>query len=62
MRKRALLACVVGITTMTRSQWCTAARCAMARPSPCVLCGLAGSYLTLAQNASFTPNMTAGRG
>jgi len=27
-----------------------------------VLCGLAGSYLTLAQNASFSPNMTAGRG
>ncbi len=27
-----------------------------------VLCGLAGSYLVLAQNASFTPNMTAGRG
>jgi general nucleoside transport system permease protein len=27
-----------------------------------VLCGLAGSYLVLAQNASFVPNMTAGRG
>ena len=27
-----------------------------------VLCGLAGAYLVLAQNASFTPNMTAGRG
>lgn len=27
-----------------------------------LLCGLAGSYLTLAQNASFSPNMTAGRG
>ncbi|MBB4843920.1 simple sugar transport system permease protein [Paucibacter oligotrophus] len=27
-----------------------------------VLCGLAGSYLTLAQNAAFSPNMTAGRG
>jgi simple sugar transport system permease protein len=27
-----------------------------------VLCGLAGSYLTLAQGASFAPNMTAGRG
>ncbi len=27
-----------------------------------VLCGLAGAYLTLAQNASFAPNMTAGRG
>ena len=26
------------------------------------LCGIAGTYLTLAQNASFTPNMTAGRG
>ncbi|RZJ08742.1 MAG: ABC transporter permease [Rubrivivax sp.] len=26
------------------------------------LCGLAGAYLTLAQNASFSPNMTAGRG
>ena len=26
------------------------------------LCGLAGSYLVLAQNASFSPNMTAGRG
>jgi ABC-type uncharacterized transport system permease subunit len=26
------------------------------------LCGLAGAYLTLAQNASFAPNMTAGRG
>lgn len=26
------------------------------------LCGLAGSYLVLAQNASFGPNMTAGRG
>ena len=26
------------------------------------LCGLAGSYLVLAQNASFVPNMTAGRG
>jgi general nucleoside transport system permease protein len=26
------------------------------------LCGLAGSYLVLAQNASFAPNMTAGRG
>ncbi|RZL35058.1 MAG: hypothetical protein EOP35_15660, partial [Rubrivivax sp.] len=25
-----------------------------------VLCGLAGAYLTLAQNASFSPNMTAG--
>jgi simple sugar transport system permease protein len=27
-----------------------------------VLCGLAGSYLVLAQNAAFGPNMTAGRG
>ncbi|WP_077037372.1 ABC transporter permease [Pelomonas sp. KK5] len=27
-----------------------------------VLCGLAGSYLVLAQNAAFSPNMTAGRG
>ncbi|WP_397533965.1 ABC transporter permease [Roseateles sp.] len=27
-----------------------------------MLCGLAGAYLTLAQNASFSPNMTAGRG
>ena len=27
-----------------------------------MLCGLAGSYLVLAQNASFAPNMTAGRG
>ena len=27
-----------------------------------VLCGAAGGYLTLAQNASFTPGMTAGRG
>ena len=27
-----------------------------------VLCGIAGAYLTLAQNASFTPGMTAGRG
>ncbi len=27
-----------------------------------ILCGLAGSYLVLAQNASFVPNMTAGRG
>jgi simple sugar transport system permease protein len=27
-----------------------------------VLCGLAGSYLVLAQSASFVPNMTAGRG
>jgi simple sugar transport system permease protein len=27
-----------------------------------MLCGLAGSYLVLAQNASFVPNMTAGRG
>lgn len=27
-----------------------------------VLCGLAGSYMVLAQNANFTPNMTAGRG
>jgi general nucleoside transport system permease protein len=26
------------------------------------LCGIAGAYLTLAQNASFTPGMTAGRG
>lgn len=26
------------------------------------LCGLAGSYLVLAQSASFSPNMTAGRG
>jgi len=26
------------------------------------LCGLAGSYLVLAQNASFSANMTAGRG
>ena len=26
------------------------------------LCGLAGAYLVLAQNASFVPNMTAGRG
>ena len=27
-----------------------------------VLCGLAGAYLVLAQSASFSPNMTAGRG
>lgn len=27
-----------------------------------VLCGLAGAYLVLAQNASFVPQMTAGRG
>ena len=27
-----------------------------------VLCGLAGAYLVMAQNASFSPNMTAGRG
>ncbi|MBT0571033.1 ABC transporter permease [Curvibacter sp. CHRR-16] len=27
-----------------------------------LLCGLAGSYMVLAQNANFTPNMTAGRG
>lgn len=27
-----------------------------------MLCGLAGSYLVLAQGASFSPNMTAGRG
>ena len=27
-----------------------------------MLCGLAGAYLVLAQNASFAPNMTAGRG
>jgi simple sugar transport system permease protein len=27
-----------------------------------ILCGLAGAYLVLAQNASFGPNMTAGRG
>jgi len=27
-----------------------------------ILCGLAGSYLVLAQSASFSPNMTAGRG
>ncbi len=27
-----------------------------------LLCGLAGSYLVLAQNASFSQNMTAGRG
>jgi len=27
-----------------------------------ILCGLGGAYLTLAQNASFSPNMTAGRG
>jgi simple sugar transport system permease protein len=27
-----------------------------------MLCGLAGSYLVLAQNASFSQNMTAGRG
>ncbi|MBB3196693.1 ABC transporter permease [Roseateles terrae] len=27
-----------------------------------LLCGLGGAYLTLAQNASFSPNMTAGRG
>jgi ABC-type uncharacterized transport system permease subunit len=27
-----------------------------------VLCGLAGSYLVLAQSAAFAPNMTAGRG
>ena len=27
-----------------------------------VLCGLAGAYLVLAQNAAFGPNMTAGRG
>ena len=26
------------------------------------LCGIAGTYLTLAQNAAFSPNMTAGRG
>jgi ABC-type uncharacterized transport system permease subunit len=26
------------------------------------LCGIAGTYLTLAQNASFSPGMTAGRG
>jgi len=26
------------------------------------LCGIAGAYLTLAQNASFSPGMTAGRG
>lgn len=27
-----------------------------------VLCGLAGAYLSMAQNANFSPNMTAGRG
>jgi simple sugar transport system permease protein len=27
-----------------------------------VLCGLAGTYMVLGQNASFAPNMTAGRG
>lgn len=27
-----------------------------------VLCGLAGAYLAMAQNANFSPNMTAGRG
>lgn len=27
-----------------------------------ILCGLAGSYMVLAQNASFVPHMTAGRG
>jgi simple sugar transport system permease protein len=27
-----------------------------------LLCGLSGSYLVLAQSASFAPNMTAGRG
>ncbi|MGQ0710787.1 MAG: ABC transporter permease [Rhodoferax sp.] len=27
-----------------------------------ILCGLAGSYLVLAQSANFAPNMTAGRG
>ncbi|MEN3109715.1 ABC transporter permease [Uliginosibacterium paludis] len=27
-----------------------------------VLCGLAGSYLVMAQNAAFSPHMTAGRG
>jgi simple sugar transport system permease protein len=27
-----------------------------------LLCGLAGSYLVLAQNAAFVPHMTAGRG
>jgi general nucleoside transport system permease protein len=27
-----------------------------------MLCGLAGAYLVLAQNAAFAPNMTAGRG
>jgi ABC-type uncharacterized transport system permease subunit len=27
-----------------------------------LLCGLAGSYLVLAQSAAFAPNMTAGRG
>jgi ABC-type uncharacterized transport system permease subunit len=27
-----------------------------------VLCGVAGAYLSLAQNANFSPNMTAGRG
>jgi ABC-type uncharacterized transport system permease subunit len=27
-----------------------------------LLCGLAGAYLALAQNANFSPNMTAGRG
>jgi simple sugar transport system permease protein len=27
-----------------------------------LLCGLAGSYLVLAQSASFSPHMTAGRG
>ncbi|MCW7542059.1 ABC transporter permease [Aquabacterium sp. A7-Y] len=27
-----------------------------------LLCGIAGTYLTLAQNAAFTPHMTAGRG
>ena len=27
-----------------------------------IVCGLAGSYLVLAQSASFSPNMTAGRG
>ena len=27
-----------------------------------MLCGLAGAYLSLAQTANFSPNMTAGRG
>lgn len=27
-----------------------------------LLCGLAGAYLSMAQNANFSPNMTAGRG